>query len=97
MWQSSEVPADWERGKITPTFKKGKGPRELQASQSHFCAWQDHGADPPGNYADNIKLYGVVNTLEGRDVIQRDHDRLERWACANPVKFNMAKCKASLS
>ncbi|GAB0207137.1 hypothetical protein GRJ2_003179300 [Grus japonensis] len=52
-WQSSEVPTDWRRGNITPIFKKGKKgrPRELQAGQSHLRAWQDHGADPPGDYA----------------------------------------------
>ena len=44
-------------------------------------------------FANNTKLCGVVNTLEGRDAIQRDLDRLERWACATRMKFNKAKCK----
>ena len=44
--------------------------------------------------ADDIKLCSTVNMLEGKDAIQRDLDRIERWACVNLVKFNKAKCKA---
>ena len=35
----------------------------------------------------------MADTLEGRDVIWRDFDRPNRWACANLMKFNKAKCK----
>jgi len=44
-------------------------------------------------FANNIKLSGAVNTLEERDAIQRDLDRLQRWAHANLMNFNKGKCK----
>ena len=45
------------------------------------------------NFADNTELSGAVNTLEGRDAIQGDLDRLERWVPTNLIKFSKAKCK----
>jgi len=43
--------------------------------------------------ANDTNLCGAVNTVEGRDAIQRNLDRLERWAHVNLVKFTKAKCK----
>jgi len=44
-------------------------------------------------FTDETNLSGVVNTLEGKDAIQRDLGRLEEWAHADFMKFNKAKCK----
>ncbi|PKU47367.1 rna-directed dna polymerase from mobile element jockey-like [Limosa lapponica baueri] len=43
--------------------------------------------------ADDTKLTGAVSMLKGKDAIQGDLDRFERWTCANPMKFKKAKCK----
>lgn len=46
-------------------------------------------------FADTSRQFGVADTLEGRDGIQRDLDpleRLERWAHVNLLKFNKVKC-----
>ncbi|PKU47410.1 rna-directed dna polymerase from mobile element jockey-like [Limosa lapponica baueri] len=44
-------------------------------------------------FSNDTRLCGTVDTLDGRDAIQRDLDRLERWVHANLMKFNQAKRK----
>lgn len=43
--------------------------------------------------AADTRLCGVVSMLQGRNPIQRDMDRFERWVHADLRKFNRAKCK----
>jgi len=58
-----------------------------------FVDSMDSGTECILSKSADTELCGVVNMLEGRDAIQRNFDRLERWACVNCMKFNKAKCK----
>ena len=44
-------------------------------------------------FTDDTKLSGEVDTVEGRDAIQRDPDSIESWARTTLTKLNKDKCK----
>ena len=57
LWLSGKGPSDLKKRIIIPIFKKERkeSPEDLQASEPHVCAWEDHGTDPSEGHEEVIQ------------------------------------------
>ncbi|KAF4795427.1 hypothetical protein TURU_093432 [Turdus rufiventris] len=105
-WESGEVPADTKLVKIVTVFKKGK--KKVPRNDRPVILTSVPGKVmekliPEGDLkaglegilkklSDERKLGRAVDSLEGREALQKDLSKLKDWAITSDMKFNKGKC-----
>ncbi|KAJ7413508.1 rna-directed dna polymerase from mobile element jockey-like [Willisornis vidua] len=99
-WEFGEVSVDWKMANIVPGFKKGKkddlgnyrsvSVTSMTGKIMEKIIWG--GLEGiVSKFPHDTKLGGIVNSLEGREALQRVQDKSEKWAITNCMKFNKDK------
>ena len=66
---------------------------QCSSASSSVTSVMGSSAPSSGKFANDTKLSGAVDGLEGKEIIQRYLDKLRRWACMNFMRFNIVKYK----
>ncbi|PKU47115.1 hypothetical protein llap_2555 [Limosa lapponica baueri] len=87
-WPHSKSCVQWLNVKVTTSDKHIPPQSVLGLVLFNICVSDRNIKCILSKFADTTKLCGEVDMLEGRDF-----EKLERWACANLMRFKNAKCK----
>ncbi|KAK4816037.1 hypothetical protein QYF61_011027 [Mycteria americana] len=90
----SKTYSKWGYIKLVASHQWGSQGLDFRASLFKvFVSDLDAGVECTlSEFANHTKLGGAVDSLKGREALQRDLDRLESWAIINHMKFNKNKC-----